>query len=88
MVQCLISPRTVGVALLSSLSVLQAQTKEVQYGMAQVKPIEYFRYRCTAWKAGNMSVACTGCQTSVCTQWIKEKLTPAEVQQITRNRKK
>ena len=88
MVQCLISPRMVGVVLLSSLSLLQAQTKEVQYGITQAKPIEYFRYRCTSWRMGNASVACSGCQTTVCTKWVIEKLTPAEVQQIKRNNKK
>ena len=77
-----------GVALLSSLALVSAQTKEVQYGITPVKPIVYYKWRCTGWRAANASVACSGCQPSVCTQWVKEILTPAEVQQVIRNKKK
>ena len=77
-----------GVALLSSLALVSAQTKEVQYGITPVKPIVYYKWRCTAWRAADASVACSGCQPSVCIHWVKEILTPAEVQQVIRNKKK
>jgi hypothetical protein len=76
----------VGVVLSSNLA--HAQTKEVQYGITPAKPVKYYQWRCTAWRAANASVACSGCQPSVCTHWVKEILTPAEVQQVIRNKKK
>ena len=78
----------VGAALLSSLALVSAQTKEVQYGITPVKPIVYYKWRCTAWRAADASVACSGCQPSVCTHWVKEKLDPQQVKQLMKDRKK
>ncbi len=77
----------VGVVLASSLSLASAQVKEVQYGITPVKPINYYKWRCVAWRAADASVACSGCQASVCTHWVKDWLTPEQVQQMNRNRK-
>jgi hypothetical protein len=78
----------VGVALLSSLALASAQTKEVQYGMTPVKPIVYYKWRCVSSKPANLSDPCTMCTRSVCTRWVKEILTTEEVRQLMKERKK
>ena len=76
----------VGVVLSSNLA--QAQTKEVQYGITPVKPIKYYQWRCTKWRSADASVACAGCQPSVCTNWVRQELDPQQVRELMKDRKK
>ena len=78
----------VGVVLLSSLALASAQTKEVQHGITPVKPVVYYKWRCTSYKAADFSDPCTMCTRSVCAHWVKEKLDPQQVKQLMKDQKK
>jgi len=71
MVRCLISPKMVGVVLLSSLLISQ-----------DVAAPEYYKLVCIKWKASDFSDPCNYCAKSICVQYEKKKLTKEDIRYI------